>query len=50
LIKETKMRQIVRTFTQTAFLLKPIHFRYATETKNVFVLPRKHLIPPTALG
>jgi hypothetical protein len=44
------MRQILRTFTNIAFKTKPLKFNYATETKNVFVLPRKHLIHPTALN
>lgn len=43
------MRQILRTFASTAFKVKPLRFGYATETKNVFVLPKRHLTHPTAI-
>ena len=44
------MRQILKTFGSSVTKTKPIQFRYATETKNVFVLPRKQLIHPAALN
>lgn len=42
------MRQILKTFSSFSLKPKPLQFRYATETKNVFVLPKKHLIHPAA--
>lgn len=42
------MRQILRTFSSFSLTVKHLQFKYATETKNVFVLPKKHLIHPAA--
>lgn len=44
------MRQILRTFTSLSLRTKPLQFRYATETKNVFVLPKKQMIHPAAIN
>lgn len=44
------MRQILRVFGNSVTKTKPLQFRFATETKNVFVLPKKHLVHPAALN
>lgn len=44
------MRQILKTFGNSVTKTKPVQFRYATETKNVFVLPKKQFIHPAALN
>lgn len=43
------MRQILKTFGSSVIRTKPVQYRMATETKNVFTLPRKQLIHPAAL-
>ena len=41
---------IKRLITPSILLLKPIQMGYATETKNIFALPKRQLIIPSALG
>lgn len=42
------MRQILRAFNSSVTMPKALQFRYATEAKNVFVLPKKNLLNPTS--
>lgn len=44
------MRQILRTFGNSVIRTKPLQYRFATETKNVFVLPKKQLVHPAAIN
>jgi hypothetical protein len=44
------MRQIIKTFAYSSLRTKPLQFKFATETKNVFVLPKKHLVHPTSIN
>lgn len=44
------MRQILKTFGNSVIKTKPVQYKFATESKNVFVLPRKQLIHPAALN
>jgi hypothetical protein len=44
------IRQVVKKLINPSnLLIKPLKMGYATETKNVFTLPKRQLINPSAL-
>ena len=49
-IEKGKMRQIVKSIINPALKLRSARFCFATETKNVFTLPKMYAINPTALN